>query len=162
MTQFSKWKTIGYAASIFAAGGVSGGAIGVYYARSRLLASQPVPVAKDAIAMRIMSHLGHRLNLTPDQAAKIRPIADDAAAQIEQIIGVRAGEVTAILDKAYAQISPILTPDQRARLDEIVKERREMLQRLPGHRRLPPGVQGPPDHDSHPDDDHDGGSPPSI
>ena len=32
MTPFSKWKTIGYAAAIFMAGSISGGALGVYEA----------------------------------------------------------------------------------------------------------------------------------
>ena len=69
MTQFSQWKTIGYAAAIFVAGGISGGALGVYHTRTHLFA----PQGQQEIAVHMRTMLQSRLALTPDQAAKDQP-----------------------------------------------------------------------------------------
>ena len=81
MTQFSKWKTIGYAVAIFVAGGVSGGALGVYETKSHLFD----PQREQEIAGHWRQRLTDKLGLTPDQVAQINPIIDSGATQLRSI-----------------------------------------------------------------------------
>ena len=131
MTGLSKWKTIGYAVAIFAAGGISGGALGVYETKSGLMGQRDQEVAG-----RIMRRLQTRLALTPDQVGKITPIVQGAASDIHAIRRQSIQRIITVLDTAYGQISAVLTPDQRVKLDQMQKERREMMQRWQegGHR----------------------------
>jgi hypothetical protein len=124
MTQFSKWKTIGYAAAIFVAGGISGGALGVYETKSHLFA----PPREQEIALRFLHRLQLRLDLSPDQVAKIRPIVAAAASNLRAIRMDTARRVNKVFDDSYSQVSAILTPDQRLKLDELQKERRASMQ----------------------------------
>ena len=147
MTQFSKWKTIGYAAAIFVAGGISGGALGVYETRSQL----SVPVRQQEMVQHLRNRLKARLGLSPDQMEKITPIIEGAAAQIRSIRLETFQRVNKVFDDSYAQISAVLTPEQRTKLDKMQRERREMMQmRLQEARRRNggdgggPGAGGPP------------------
>ncbi|MGA3169405.1 MAG: hypothetical protein ABSE62_00170 [Chthoniobacteraceae bacterium] len=150
MTRFSKWKTIGYAVAIFVTGGISGGALGVYEAKIRLLAEPKEP----EVALRILNHLKTRLELTPDQVAEITPIVQKAAEDIHRYRGECTDNVIKVLDQAYAQISADLTPDQRAKLQQMQKERLEQLQhQQQGH--WHPGEPGQSSPDPHPHDDDD-------
>jgi hypothetical protein len=124
MSPFSQWKTIGYAAAIFATGAISGGALGMYEAKSHLFQ----PMRKQEIAIHIMKHLQTRLNLTPDQSAQIQPIVDNVATELGDVRGEISQRVNKIFDDSYAKVSAILTPDQRKELDKMEKERRDMMQ----------------------------------
>jgi GAF domain-containing protein len=138
MSQFSKWKTIGYAAAIFATGGISGGALGVYETKSHLFE----PLRQQEIAVLIKHRLQTRLHLTPDQVAHIDPIIDSAAVEIRAARMQTAERINKIFDDTYAKFAAILTPDQLAKLRQMEKERRDMMQaRLlgEGHRHVEPG-----------------------
>ena len=146
MTQFAKWKTIGYAAAIFIAGGISGGALGVYETKSHLFA----PQHEQEMALRIRSHLQSRLGLSPDQVAKIDPIIDSTVADIRSIRMESVQRINKVFEDSYARVSAILNPEQRIKLDQMQRERHEWIQRAQGRwegRRRPgfggPGVPGP-------------------
>jgi hypothetical protein len=143
MTALSQWKIIGYAVAIFVTGGISGGALGVYEAKSHLLA----PPRDPELADRMRAHLQKRLELTPDQVSKVNPIIDSAIAQMHSIRMDTMQRVNKVFEDSYAQISAILTPEQRIKLDLMQKERIEMMQlhRQENHHR--------------PDADHDGPAP---
>jgi len=147
MTPLSKWKTIGYAAAIFVAGGVSGGALGVYEARSHLF----TPTGEREIALHMRKRLQARLGLSPEQVAKIEPIIDGAASQIHSVRMETTRQINQVFDDSFARISSILTPEQRTELEQIQKERRAMMQgRWDGHRR--PGGLGAEDGPRRPPD----------
>jgi len=154
MTQFSKWKIMGYAAAIFVAGGISGGALGVYETKSHLFA----PVREQEMVIRIRTRLQNKLGLSPDQMAKISPIIDHTASDIHSIRMETAQRINKVFEDSYAQLSAILTPEQKTKLDQMEKERHEMMQRAQLH--WHPGLGGPrhegPDHDESP---HDGPAP---
>jgi len=156
MSPFSKWTTIGYAAAIFVAGGISGGAIGIYEARSHV----PAPPGEQEMAGRMLNRLQARLDLTPDQMAKIRPIIERAAADLRSIRTDTAQRINKTFDDSYAQVSAILTPAQRVKLDDLQKKRREAMQlHFGGHWR----AAGPPRHSpGDDDDDHDQSPAPSA
>jgi len=142
MTQFSKWKIIGYAAAIFVAGGISGGALGVYETKSDLF----VPTRQQELARHLLGRLRTRLDLTPDQVAKAAPIIESAATDIRSIRMETVQRINKVFDDSYAQVSAILTPQQRIVFDQIQKQRREMIQRhwQEFHRHPGPGGPGGP------------------
>ena len=150
MSPFSKWKTIGYAVAIFVAGGISGGALGVYETKSHLFD----PQREQEVALRWRQHLTEKLGLTPDQVAKINPIIDNGATQLRSIRADTMQRLNKVFEDSYSEISAILTPDQRAKLDQMDKERREMMQQ---HWQENHHHPGPPDGSPH--DDGDSGPP---
>ena len=155
MTQFSKWKTIGYAAAIFVTGGISGGALGVYEARTHLFSEMP----RDSdIALRMRERLQKRLDLTDDQMAKINPIIDATAAQLRTIRMDTMQRLNKVFDDSYAKVAAVLTPDQKAKLDEMDKERRAMMQQHWQENHHHPGPPGS-SPDGAGDNDHDNGPP---
>jgi len=140
MSQVSKWKTIGYAAAIFVTGAVSGGALGVYETKANFFA----PPREAEMEGRIETRLQKKLDLTPDQVAKIHPIIQNAASELHAIRMDMAQRVNKVFEDSYAQLSALLNPDQKAKLDQMQKERREAMQaHWQEHR--------------HPDHDGDGG-----
>jgi hypothetical protein len=154
MTAFSKWKIIAYAAAIFVAGGISGGALGVYEIKAHLFEPR-----EPEMALRLRNRLQTKLGLSPDQMLKINPIVDSAVADIHSIRMETAERINKVFEDSYAQVSAILTPEQRVKLDQMQKERREMVRRAQGrwqegHRH--PGPGGPmhdgPDRDGTPHD----------
>jgi len=153
MMFFSQWKTIGYAAALFVAGGISGGALGVYETNARLFA----PPREQEVALRIGQRFQQKLGLSDDQMVKIKPIIESAAKEIHAIRMETAQQTNKIFEDSYAQLAAILTPEQRQKLEEMKKERRarsqewRLRQSGPGgpHQGQGPG-QGPPGHDGPP------------
>jgi len=107
MIQYSKWKTIGYAAAIFVAGGVSGGALGVYETKSHLFAPPP----EQEMALRIRNRLQAKLGLSEEQMAKIKPIVEGAARDLHSIRAETAQRINKVFDDSYAQVSCEAGPD---------------------------------------------------
>ncbi len=145
MSQFSQWKTIGYAAAIFVAGGISGGALGIYEAKSRLFS----PPGEREMALHMRNRLQARLGLTPEQMAKITPIVENAASELRSIRVETAQRLNKVFEDSYSQVSAVLTPDQRPKLDEMLRERRAMMQAhwQEGHHHPGQGIPGGPRYD---------------
>ncbi len=79
--------------------------------------------------------LSSRLKLSDDQIAQIKPILADHAGQIQALradtsVGPRdkMPKMRAIQMDADAKISAILTPDQRARYEQMKQQRRQVMQ----------------------------------
>ena len=65
-----------------------------------------------------------KLDLTPEQKAKVQPIIDQATPQIESIRREAMQKTKAVVDNAMGQIRPLLTPDQQKKFDEAQNDRR--------------------------------------
>jgi Spy/CpxP family protein refolding chaperone len=70
-----------------------------------------------------LTHLSQRLNLTAEQQAKIEPILNDAANQIQALHRDEVERIAKIMDSANQQIEPLLTPAQQEQLKQIRSER---------------------------------------
>lgn len=125
MTPFSKWKTIGYAAAIFVTGAISGGALGIYETKSGLFAPPP----EQEMALRIRNRLQEKLGLSNEQMTKVTPIIESTARDLHAVRMEAAQRVNRVFEDAYARLSSVLTPEQRAKLDQMQRERRAMMQR---------------------------------
>ena len=65
-----------------------------------------------------------KLNLTPEQRAKVQPIIDQTNPQIQAVRRDAAQKIKTLVDSAMEQIRPMLTPDQQKLLDESQQQRR--------------------------------------
>jgi len=75
----------------------------------------------------MVDHLATELNLTDDQIAKIKPMAEDVYKQMEQVHQdsslseqERREKTKGIHENALGQMRTILTPDQLKKLDEMM------------------------------------------
>jgi len=65
-----------------------------------------------------------RLNLTPEQKAKVQPIIDQTNPQIQAVRRDAMQKIKTLVDNAMTQIRPILTSEQQKLLDESQHQRR--------------------------------------
>ena len=72
----------------------------------------------------VLEQTTERLNLTPEQKAKVQPIIDQTNPQIQTIRRDAMQKIKMLVDNAVAQIRPMLTPEQQKILDETQHERR--------------------------------------
>lgn len=131
-----KWKLITGFLLVFLAGGVTGAFIAAKTTRHHLFATSHHGIA----AQRMRDRLQSELNLTPEQLAKISPVIDKAAAQLETIRRDTARRVRDTFADMHKQIAGDLTPEQRAALDQM----RERHQKFRRHHRREGRMRRPP------------------
>jgi Spy/CpxP family protein refolding chaperone len=130
-----KWKLIAGFLLVFAAGGVTGAFVAAATTRHHLFATRHLGIA----AERMRERLQAELNLTPDQLAKISPIVDKAAAQLESIRKDTARRVRDTFAETHQQIAADLTPEQRTKLERMRERHRKFMHHHHGRdRRMPP------------------------
>jgi Spy/CpxP family protein refolding chaperone len=87
--------------------------------------------------------LTSRLDLTADQKAKIDPILTDAMTQLQALHHDEIDKASHIMEAANTQISALLTPDQKTKLEQMESERQREFS---GHAHpwMHPGEGGTP------------------
>ena len=141
MNRALKWKLIVGFVLVFVAGGMTGAFLGASHARY-LLFAQP---HRGMISQRMRDHYRSKLNLTPEQVAKISPIIDKAAAQLEEIRGTTGRRVHETIAEAHREMAADLTEEQRAKLQEI-----EARHRRWHHQAREPRESTPPEPETSP------------
>ena len=133
---------------IFAAGTVIGG-FGTTawrrHARSHLTARE--------YSERHFQHMVDYLQLTDEQADRVRPMMAEFAEQIRAVRRESFGDVRAIFDEMNAQLEAELTPEQLAKHHEFLEKQRARFERAARRRgddRRPPDEIPPPADDSTP------------
>ena len=144
MNDTLKWKLIAGFLLVFMAGGVTGAFIAAKTARHHLFATSHHDIAAERMRERLQSEV----DLTPEQLAKISPVVDKAAAQLQTIRKDTARRVRDTFGDMHRQITAELTPEQRVKLDQM-RERHHTFLRRHHHRREgrggEPGPPPPPD-----------------
>ena len=74
-----------------------------------------------------LEQLSSSLNLTADQKAKVQPIIDQAKPQLQQIHQEAMTKAKGVIDASVAQIRPLLTAEQQAKLDAQIKAHEDMM-----------------------------------
>jgi len=123
MSAAGKWKLGLYVLVIFLAGGGTGALITWRTCQGR--AATPLTPAQ--IGARLRTRFHSRLDLTPDQMSKINPLIDQAMRQVEVIREETARHVFANVSNLHEQVLLVLTPEQRAKFEQLERERREYL-----------------------------------
>lgn len=139
MNEALKWKLITGFLLVFLAGGVTGAFVAAKTARHHLFATSHHAIA----AERMRDRLQAELDLTPEQLAKISPVVDKAAAQLQTIRKDTARRVRDTFAETHRQIAVDLTPEQRVKLEQM-RERHHSFLRRHHHRREGRGRQPPP------------------
>ena len=141
MNRALKWKVIVGFVLVFVAGGMTGAFFGASHAR-HLFSAQP---HRAMMSERMRDRFRAQLNLTPEQVAKISPIMDKAAAQLEEIRRTTGRRVRETFAEAHREMATDLTEEQRAKLQEI-----EARHRRWHHQAWEPRESTPPEPETHP------------
>jgi hypothetical protein len=121
MSTALKWKLVAGFLLVFVAGAMTGGFICTSTARHRFLG----PPYTGTLAHRMGERLRSDLKLTPDQFAKISPIIDETARNLETIRTETTQRVRRTMAEAHEQMQPILSAEQQARLRRLEEEHRQ-------------------------------------
>jgi hypothetical protein len=125
----AKAKLILGLVAIFAAGLVVGGSVGFQVAKS----NAPKPVEKSDrrdgkrgggdFVTKMCSRQQKDLGLTDEQVEKIKPIYEQANAQLKEVNAENFERVRAIFRSTHEKIKPLLTTDQAQKFEEKNRER---------------------------------------
>src|ERR1043166_9699369 len=118
MNRAIKLKLIAGFVLAFVAGGITGAALGRLHARHVFFEFHH----PELIGVRMKEQFRSDLNLTPEQVAKISPIIDKTAAELQRVRHDTGGRVREIWMEAHQQIAANLTEEQRQKLLQM-KER---------------------------------------
>jgi len=136
MNKSLRWKLIVAFVLIFLAGAACGffGAIHMHQAFFARMAA-------GSMAQHMKERMRAELKLTPDQMLKISPIIDRAASQLTMAREQTMRSVHEIFNQTHREMQPLLTPEQRVKLEEMEKRHSRLLHR---HGFMPPGSPPPP------------------
>jgi Spy/CpxP family protein refolding chaperone len=144
------WKVILAFLGVFLAGAVFGGFLSVRLAKQFPLGAPAAPEAPAGgqFSPQIMKRLTQRLELTPEQQEKIRPIIQRTDEEMRTLRRTNLREGFAVAERMQAEVAALLTPAQQAKLDQMHREMRERFQRERQQRwgdRPPPRGERPDD-----------------
>jgi len=131
MTQAVKWWIAIALVVVFMAGVATGLLAGARHARHLFFARHSAHFGP-----RMEHHLKRQLGLTPEQSEKVAPILERMSSQLAEIREETGRRVAQTMGESHREIAPILTPEQRAKLDKMKERHRRILQRrgdLPSH-----------------------------
>jgi Spy/CpxP family protein refolding chaperone len=117
MNRALQWKLITGFILVFFAGGITGAFLGGVYAR-HFFSEFHHP---ELIGARIKERLRTELDLTPEQVAKISPVIDKTAAQLQQVRRDTGLRVHEIMTEAHRQMATNLTEEQRQKLQQLAE-----------------------------------------
>ncbi|WP_434044527.1 MULTISPECIES: hypothetical protein [Sorangium] len=141
----ARWKPLAVLAAVFLFGGVAGAAIGRSTALSDLEATLRRPPTEARAQFRLRAMRRH-LDLTRDQVRELKATLAEAESERERLLAECRPALDELRDRTDARVKSALTPEQRARYEELEAERRERPgpPRGPGHpgRGRGPGGRG--------------------
>lgn len=110
-----RWKLLGGFLVVFIAGLLAGVFVGIDRSRPHRLDFSHQSTLSEKVRRRMQS----RLDLTPEQVAKTKPILDKTARELERIRTETGQRVHAAFAAAAVELQPELTPEQRAKLEKM-------------------------------------------
>lgn len=122
MTKWRSWKVVLYATLIFVAGLFIGVLAGPHVLRTFLRPPTPAEMSS-----HILARLHSRLSLTPEQTAQIKPLVEQTSSDIDAIREATTKQVADRIAETDSRIAPFLTPEQKAKLDQMQAEHREHM-----------------------------------
>lgn len=112
----------------------------------------------NAVRMSMLDRLSKQLDLTPEQKEKIAPIIKQLETDTRQLRRESVQKFRVVIEKADADITAQLTPEQRTKFEQSRKRARERIEKLRAEFREHgprPSPNGPkPGGPGHPEMDH--------
>jgi Spy/CpxP family protein refolding chaperone len=118
------WQVCLVLVAIFAAGGISGALVAFQMARRH------VPSPPGVWGARRIENVARELELTPAQMERVRPIVKRNVEELTKLSRQAQKPVHEILERMETEISAVLTPEQRTKYEQILKERRDVRRRM--------------------------------
>jgi len=112
------WKIGLCLVAIFAAGAVTGAMLTVRMVKAYIARQATL----DRWAGNAMKDYQKKLDLTPAQAEKLKPVFEEAAKELREIRSNTTSNTIQVLRKMNEDVSRDLTPEQQKKLDEIKRE----------------------------------------
>jgi Spy/CpxP family protein refolding chaperone len=135
MTRTLKWWFALALVVVFAAGLTTGLFAGARHGR-RVFVERHGAIMGE----RMREHLRRELQLTPEQEAQVGPVLERAATQLRSIREETQQRVAQTMNQSHQEIAPMLTAEQRERLDRIHARHVRIMRR----RHFGPPHQPPP------------------
>ena len=130
MSNVTKGKAILYLVAIFIAGAACGTILG--YATGKQEAVSPA--RQKEMSERTLRRLETRLNLSPEQIAKVKPIVEQNSAAMQSIHRESWQRVSETFKRMNAQIAGHLNEEQKRKLEAMENERCENVRKKCGTR----------------------------
>lgn len=121
MNNLSKWKIIGCLAAIFLVGAATGAVTAVGVAKKVM----DERLRLENLEENVMELSRSRLELTPEQVIRIRPLVDQACREYKALQRQTLERVAQIIHDSNQRIAKELTPNQVQKLQEWERKRRE-------------------------------------
>lgn len=131
MNRALQWKLIAGFLLVFIAGGTTGAFLGASHVRKIFFESP----RRGMMGERMRERLRTELNLTSEQLAKISPIIDKAAGQLQEVRRDTGERVRELIKQTHREIGVHLTEEQRARLEKIEARHSKWMKHGRGFRR---------------------------
>ena len=122
MNALARWKVVLVLITIFVAGAVTGGLLtsrAIKEAVRRPEERKPFTLTTDRFQ--------RDLRLKPEQAQKVRPILRQMEDEFTNLRSLDLRETDGILSRGQDRMNPILEPDQRARLQQMLEDRKQLF-----------------------------------
>jgi uncharacterized membrane protein len=129
----SGWRSTLAVLLVFVAGAVSGGAA-VYLVRIR--AEQRIVSSPEPVIQLVIAALDRDLGLTAQQKVEIRGVLLQGRSEILTAHPELMPELVELFERTQNRIGETLTPEQRARYQQLVDQRRRLLEEV--RRSAPP------------------------
>lgn len=128
-----RWQAIFAAVVLFLTGAVSGGlATKLYLLKTSKPASRPAPASPQAPwaaqRMDFLRRVSSRLDLTPDQKARLDKIIEASQERMRELWEPVAPQAQAEFQQVRTQMEALLTEPQKAKLQAILAERKNHAQ----------------------------------
>jgi Spy/CpxP family protein refolding chaperone len=123
MNRALKWKLIAGFILVFLAGGATGVFVSATAAHRFFFG----PHGHGFAAQAMRNRLSVQLRLTDEQLTKITPIVEKAGSTLENIRGDTGRRVRDTIAELHREITPILTPEQRQRLEQMEERHRRWM-----------------------------------
>ncbi|MBL9214349.1 MAG: hypothetical protein JNG83_02620 [Opitutaceae bacterium] len=120
------WKVIVVLVGIFVAGGVTGSFVTQRYLREKL-ANRPGP---EQWAPRHLKRLAERLELTPAQEEQVKPIVRRNMEELNRVRASSLAETRQVFERMEREIAAQLTPEQKAKFEQMNREFRERARKF--------------------------------
>jgi len=129
MMSFSKGAIAGYLALVFVSGAAVGGFGTRLYTVSSVLSNGKGIQPPEEMRKHFVSDLQTRLKLSDDQVMKLNLILDEARGRFHETQEKMRPEMEAIRQNQIDSIKAMLSPEQRAAYESLIKEREERRKR---------------------------------
>jgi Spy/CpxP family protein refolding chaperone len=122
------WKVLAAFMGVFVAGSIFGGFFALRVDRERgpqrrTEPQQPV----GPLTLRLMRNFAERLDLTAEQKEKLRPVMERAGEDIRRVQQSQFREMGVLVDRLQQDISQVLTPEQKVKLEAMKQQQRERM-----------------------------------